>query len=425
MNRVETREAGADEPALMSAGRSTNANGNRISVDSLWKVFGSDPEQAMTTERRGHTKSEIQEELGAIVALKDVTFDVPKGETFVVMGLSGSGKSTLVRCLIRLIEPSAGAIRVDGENVCEYNTSQLTQFRRHKTAMVFQHFGLLPHRTIIDNAAWGLEIQGINKQQRLKTAQETLEMVGLKGWENAFAGELSGGMQQRVGLARALAVDPEILLMDEPFSALDPLIRREMQDEMILLQQRLQKTIVFITHDLDEALKLGDRIAIMRDGEIVQLGAPLDIVENPSDDYVKEFIRDVSKTKVLGAGSIADGGCRALGTQNPRAALELMQADGARFLFVQDPSNNLLGVLTADQVVRAAQSNAGSLQSLDLGTSALFPRVSPDVSIDELIPLSAGSECPIAVVDDKGRLQGVVTRAALLASLAANQNTRT
>ena len=411
-----------DAPPLVRSDLSEGANGHRISVRSLWKVFGENPEQVMTPQYADRSKAEIQEELGCVVALQDVGFDVSLGETFVVMGLSGSGKSTLVRCLIRLIEPTAGEISVDGENVLDYGGRQLTQFRHQKTAMVFQHFGLLPHRTIIENAAWGLEVQGMDKKERLSRAQETLEMVGLKGWEDAYTTELSGGMQQRVGLARALTVEPEILLMDEPFSALDPLIRREMQEELLLLQQRLKKTIVFITHDLDEALKLGDRIAIMRDGNIVQLAPPEEIVETPADSYVQEFIRDISKTRVLGAGSIMhEPEATVFGTQEPGAALQVMQANDVKYAFVLDSSSTLMGVISADEAARAMERRVTSLQDLDLPESPLCPRVSPGTSIDELIPLAAETECPISVVNDEGRLVGVVPRTTLLASLAENQ----
>ena len=250
------------------------------------------------------TKAKIQEETGHVVALRDVSFDVAEGEIFVVMGLSGSGKSTLVRCLIRLIEPTQGQILVDGEDIVNYDDSQLIQLRRNKVAMVFQRYGLFPHLRVLENAAWGLEVRGVDKSKRSQLAGEVLDMVGLKGWESSYPRELSGGMQQRVGLARALAVNPEILLLDEPFSGLDPLIRREMQDELSKLQEHLRKTLVFITHDLNEALKLGDRIAIMRDGVIVQLGTPEQIVMTPADDYVSEFIRDVRKEVVLKARSI-------------------------------------------------------------------------------------------------------------------------
>lgn len=395
-----------------------------ISVNSLWKVFGDNPERVMTPNYASRSKADIQEELGCVVALQDVSFDVSRGEIFVVMGLSGSGKSTLVRCLIRLIEPTAGEIKIDGENILDYSDRELTEFRRHKSAMVFQHFGLMPHRTIIENAAWGLEIRGVSKKERFDLARESLELVGLKGWENAYTTELSGGMQQRAGLARALTVNPEILLMDEPFSALDPLIRREMQDELLNLQQRIQKTIIFITHDLDEALKLGNRIAIMRDGKIIQLATPEEIVENPADDYVQDFIRDVSKTKVLGAGSIMqEPEAVVFGSQGPDAALQVMQSSNVSYASVLDSDRNLIGVITADQVASAAQRGVTSLQDLDYPDSSLCPRVSPNTSIDELIPLAAATECPISVVDDEGKLLGEIHRTALLSSLAENQQT--
>ena len=400
---------------------SPDVTGIRISVHDLWKVFGPLPERVLTEEYEGRSKADIQAELGCVVALQDVSFEVGLGETFVVMGLSGSGKSTLIRCLIRLIEPTAGQIWIDGEDVLQYNDKQLTQFRRRKSAMVFQHFGLLPHRTIIDNAAWGLEVQGMNKRDRHERARQSLEIVGLQGWENAFATELSGGMQQRVGLARALTVDPEILLMDEPFSALDPLIRREMQDELINLQQRIQKTIIFITHDLDEALKLGTRIAIMRDGKIIQMGTPEDIVERPVDAYVEDFIRDVSKTRLMGAGSIMeDPAVKALATQSPSTALDAMRRAGADTASVVDSADGFMGVITAAQAAEAAGRGVRRLQDLDYPESPASPRVAPETSIDDLVPLAAATEHPISVVDEDGKLLGVIPRTALLTSLASN-----
>ena len=413
------------DTTAMANGLDAAAGGDRISVRSLWKVFGKNPRSVMTPEYADKTKAEIQEETGCVVALQDVNFDVSLGETFVVMGLSGSGKSTLIRCLIRLIEPTSGEIRVDGEDVLRYSSRELTQFRRQKVAMVFQHFGLLPHRKIIDNAAWGLEVQGMEKARRHERAREVLEIVGLKGWEDAFAGELSGGMQQRVGLARALAVDPEILLMDEPFSALDPLIRREMQDELVDLQKRLHKTIVFITHDLNEALKLGDRIAIMRDGMVIQLATPEEIVENPADAYVQDFIRDISKTQVLGAGSIMQPPKTSFqGSDSPAAALRAMQAGDEVFAFVLGEARSLLGVVSLSQVSQAANNGDSLLQDMSMPESPMCPMVAPDTLIDELIPLSAQTECPIAVVNDDGRLMGVIPRTALLASLAENQSSQ-
>ena len=280
-------------------------NGNDcITVNGLWKVFGSDPERVTTVEWQDKSRSEVQEETGCVIALKDVNFSVPEGDIFVVMGLSGSGKSTLIRCLIRLIEPTQGEIYINDEDVLACNDAELTQLRRTKVSMVFQRFGLFPHRTVLDNTVWGMELRGVSKEERDETAQRVLEMVGLQGWENNYPRELSGGMQQRVGLARALAVDPQILLLDEPFSALDPLIRRTMQDELLKIQTDLHKTMVFITHDLSEALKIGNRIVIMRDGEIVQSGTPEEIVMEPCDDYVSEFVRDVRKESILKAKNV-------------------------------------------------------------------------------------------------------------------------
>ncbi|MDA0988840.1 MAG: glycine betaine/L-proline ABC transporter ATP-binding protein [Chloroflexi bacterium] len=404
----------------------SNGDEPRISVKSLWKVFGKNPGQVLTAEHAGKSKSEILEKLGCVVALQDVNFEVARGETFVVMGLSGSGKSTLIRCLIRLVEPTAGEISVDGEDILRYRGKHLTQFRRKKVAMVFQHFGLLPHRTIIENVAWGLEVQGIDKRHRRALAQEVVEQVGLKGWEDAFPGVLSGGMQQRVGLARALAVDPEILLMDEPFSALDPLIRREMQDEMVLLQERINKTIVFITHDLDEALKLGDRIAIMRDGMIIQLGIPEEIVHSPADSYVEEFTQGISKTRVMGAASIMqEPDAVVFPWQGPRIALRAMKTHDLGHAFVVDSSKRLQGVITEDQAAAAVARGITSFQGTDLINPDICPIVSPDTSIDDLVRLAAETRCPIAVVNDEGRLLGVVPRAALLSSLAEDKRIQT
>ena len=274
-------------------------------------VFGENAEQVFEPEFSDKSRSEIQDELGAVVALRDVSFSVNPGEVYVVMGLSGSGKSTLARCLIRLIEPTRGSINFDGEDIVEFGDGELTEFRRKRIAMVFQHYGLLPHRPVLDNVAYGLEIQGAAEDERYEAAREAIVTVGLDGWEDYYPHEMSGGMQQRVGIARALAVDPDVLIMDEPFSGLDPLIRRKMQDELISLEQQLHKTIVFITHDLNEAIKLGNRIAIMRDGEIVQEGPPEEIVTRPADDYVADFVQDVSSVAELRAGATApaaDGG---------------------------------------------------------------------------------------------------------------------
>ena len=273
----------------------TNAPGDDgqpyIRVESVWKVFGRNPSRVLDPQYSGHDKSYFQSEFGNVIGLQDVSFQVSRGETFVIMGLSGSGKSTMVRCLIRLIEPTAGEIVIAGEDITNMSDKELIEFRRSKIAMVFQHYGLMPHRNVLDNAGWGLEVQGVKKPEREARTREVLELVGLGGWEASYPRQLSGGMQQRVGLARALATNTDILLMDEPFSGLDPLIRRQMQDELLRLQTELHKTIVFITHDLNEALKLGDRIAIMHDGKVAQIGSPEDIVLRPEDEYVATYSR--------------------------------------------------------------------------------------------------------------------------------------
>ena len=270
-----------------------------ISVRSLWKVFGDNPEKIVGSSDANLSKSDLRAKTGNTAAVKDVSFDVAPGEVFVVMGLSGSGKSTLVRCLTRLIEPTAGSVLFNGEDVLKANPARLRELRRTSFSMVFQHFGLLPHRKVIDNIAYSLEINGMKKIERHKRAQEVIELVGLEGYSEAYPEQLSGGMQQRVGLARALAVDPQVMFLDEPFSALDPLIRRDMQTEVIRLHKEVGKTMIFITHDLSEAMKLGDRIAIMRDGAVVQMGTAEDLIGKPADSYVADFMRDISKSHVL------------------------------------------------------------------------------------------------------------------------------
>ena len=284
-------------------------NDTKIVCSNIWKLFGPDEKRIKDNLDPNLSTKEVQEKTGHVVAVKNVSFSIQKGETFVVMGLSGSGKSTLVRCISRLIEPTSGSVKMDDVDVTKMSGSELLDLRRNKMSMVFQHFGLFPHRTVVENIAYGLEIRGSKRQERTDKAMEVLKMVGLEGWHNNYPRELSGGMQQRVGLARALAVDPEILIFDEPFSALDPLIRREMQDELLKLQEKLQKTMVFITHDFLEAIKMGDHIAIMKDGEVSQVGTPEEIVANPKDQYVKDFCEDVPKYKVLSAAKVMRKEC--------------------------------------------------------------------------------------------------------------------
>jgi len=333
-----------------------------IAASGVWKIFGANAEQVLDTHDRSKSRDEIQEETGHVVAVKDVDFEVRRGECFVVMGLSGSGKSTLLRTLTRLIEPTGGSITIDGHDVRDLSQRDLRELRRSKVAMVFQHFGLFPHRSVIDNIAYGLEVRGMGKVKRTEKAEEILDLVGLGGWGERFPRELSGGMQQRVGLARAMAMDPEILFFDEPFSALDPLIRREMQDELLDLQAKLQKTMVFITHDFLEAIKMGDHIAIMKDGEIVQIGTPEEIVAAPVDDYVREFTEDVPRYKVLSVGKVmrpaskglsAEGGVRS-GAKIESAINQVADTDSP--VAVVDEAGEIVGEIDREIIMRAMTS---------------------------------------------------------------------
>ena len=334
-----------------------------IAASGVWKIFGANAEQVLDTHDRSKSRDEIQEETGHVVAVKDVDFEVRRGECFVVMGLSGSGKSTLLRTLTRLIEPTGGSITIDGHDVRDLSQRDLRELRRSKVAMVFQHFGLFPHRSVIDNIAYGLEVRGMGKVKRTEKAEEILHLVGLGGWGERFPRELSGGMQQRVGLARAMAMDPEILFFDEPFSALDPLIRREMQDELLDLQAKLQKTMVFITHDFLEAIKMGDHIAIMKDGEIVQIGTPEEIVANPVDDYVRDFTEDVPRYKVLSVGKVmrpASKGLDAADGVTASAKIDsiierVADTDGA--LAVLDDAGAVVGEIDRSIIMKAMNSN--------------------------------------------------------------------
>ncbi|MFE6404300.1 quaternary amine ABC transporter ATP-binding protein [Streptomyces alboflavus] len=335
-----------------------------FAVRNLWKVFGPKAETVPgNAELTGLDPVELRERTGCTAAVRDVSFEVKKGEVFVVMGLSGSGKSTLVRCLTRLIEPTSGSVEIDGEDVLAMDKNRLRELRRHRASMVFQHFGLLPHRTVLDNVAYGLEIQGVARAERREKAMKVIEKVGLEGLEQRKPGQLSGGQQQRVGLARALAADPEVLLFDEPFSALDPLIRRDMQEEVVRLHREEGRTMVFITHDLSEALKLGDRIALMRDGRVVQLGTPEEIVGSPADEYVRDFVRDVPREQVMTC----------------RSAMRPVDAD-------------------ADE-------------------DALGPAIAPDATVSEAIEAVARSGFPARVMDG-ARCLGVVDHEQLLGVVA-------
>ena len=333
-----------------------------IEVRKLWKVFGSGAaSQAIALAEGGASRSQILQQTDQTVAVRDVSFSVGRGETFVVMGLSGSGKSTLIRCLSRLIEPSKGEVLLDGKDLLAMGEEELRGVRRGQMSMVFQHFGLFPHRRVIDNIAYGLEVQGIDKSTRLARANEVLEIVGLSGWADHYPQQLSGGMQQRVGLARALAVDPQILLFDEPFSALDPLIRKEMQDELIRLQKTMQRTIIFITHDFAEALRLGDRIAIMKDGSFDQVGTPEEIITQPATDYVREFTNDIPRAKVLSVRSVAVAGNPVSGGRTVPASARietvipmLLERDEA--ISIIDESGRAIGVVNRQSVASMLQA---------------------------------------------------------------------
>ena len=391
---------------------------SEIVCQNLWKVFGPNPESALDLVNNGVTKQEVLEQTEHVIAVKDVSFEVHENETFVIMGLSGSGKSTLVRCINRLMEPTKGTILIDGVDIANMNDAELRELRRHKLSMVFQSFGLLPHRSVLDNVTFGLEVRGEVKKERQKKANLALELVGLKGWEKSRIYELSGGMQQRVGLARALAVDPEIILMDEPFSALDPLIRRQMQDEFVNLRSVMKKTVVFITHDLLEALKLGDRIAIMRDGEIVQLGSPEEIVAQPADEYVSEFVKDVPLVKVIPAHSIMEEPPVTVESdESIETAIEKMETDQVPVAFITHTRGRLKGTMTMEQAVAGAQnglSRAGEVAQPE------FSSVSPDALLEECLQLVAEDETPVAVLDEEQHLLGIITRLALLQAIRSD-----
>ncbi|HET7628648.1 MAG TPA: glycine betaine/L-proline ABC transporter ATP-binding protein [Bacillales bacterium] len=386
----------------------------KIQVNHVSKIFGPHAKSILSKVKEGKAKDEILKETGHTVGVNDVSFDVNEGEIFVIMGLSGSGKSTLIRCLNLLNRPTAGEILVDGENIVAFDKKRLKAFRQQKLAMVFQHFGLFSHRSVAANVEYGLEIRGVDKETRREKALEMLKTVGLQGWEDKLPSELSGGMQQRVGLARALANDPDILLMDEPFSALDPLIRREMQLELLDLQSKLKKTIVFITHDVNEAFKLGDRVAVMKDGEVVQIGTPEDILSNPANEYISDFVQDIDRTKVLQAKHIMRKPTTTIhASAGPKVAVKEMEADGLSSIFVVDADRKLLGLVTVDDAVKAAKEK----RPLTEIVRKEFHTTDPETYIQDLIDLAVESKYPIAVVDDDEKFVGIIVRVSVLSGL--------
>ncbi len=384
-----------------------------IRAENVFKVFGKKPREVIKRLAAGADRDRLAE-LGT-AAVIDASFEVKRGEIFVVMGLSGSGKSTLIRMLNGLLEPSAGTVTVAGNPISGISAKKLRAVRRENVSMVFQHFALLPHRTVLDNVAFGLEIQGVGKAERKARATEIVRLVGLESWENKLPSELSGGMQQRVGLGRALASETDILLMDEAFSALDPLIRREMQEQLIELQSSLGKTIIFITHDLNEAMFLGDRIAVMRDGRIVQIGTPEEILTDPANDYVAQFVQDVDRARVLTAGAVMEPARSVVPlTSGPRGALRMMRNLQTASAFVLGRDRKLLGAVSDRHVMRQVKANDTDLATV---VSSDIATVTADAALVDLFEYAVESPLPIAVVDHDGRLLGVIPRVTLLAAL--------
>ena len=388
----------------------------KIEVKDLSLVFGNRKSSALKMLDEGASKNDILKKTGCTVAVSKANIDIYDGEIFVIMGLSGSGKSTLLRCFNQLIKPTTGSIFVNGEDVARMNKEQLVDLRRKEMSMVFQHFGLLPHRTVVSNVAFGLELQGEDKEQREEKAIQAIKTVGLEGYENMMTGELSGGMQQRVGLARALATNPAILLMDEAFSALDPLIRNQMQDELLEIQNKLKKTIVFITHDLDEALKIGDRIAIMKDGWIVQVGTPESILVEPADDYVKAFVENVDRSNIVTASSIMFKKFTRLHIQKdgPAVAIHNMRERGTNVLPVVDKDEKFKGFVKDDDMVELKKKN---IRDLSEKLITEVPRISPDTHVSEILPLFIDHVLPVPVVNDQNELKGLVFHASIVAEV--------
>ena len=389
-----------------------------VEVRNVSKIFGKSPKAAIDLLKQGKSKKEILKATGLTVGVNNVNFKIYPGEIFVIMGLSGSGKSTLIRMFNRLIDPTIGEILIKDEDIVKMNPARLRETRQKRISMVFQNFALFPHRTIVENAEYGLEIKKVPPDERRDKAMKALEVVGLKGYEHQFPSQLSGGMQQRVGLARALASDTDIILMDEAFSALDPLIRKDMQDELIEIQEQFKKTIIFITHDLDEALRIGDRIALMKDGSVIQLGTPEEIMIKPANEFVEKFVEDVDLSKVLTASHIMKRGEKIGVDRGPRVALEIMRKQGYSSIFIVDRRNKLLGALTADQAKQAIDQN----QSIFEVMTTDIPTVLEGTLIADLMDVMATSSLPISVIDEESRLKGIVIRGAIVGALAGNKD---
>ncbi|MDY6937881.1 MAG: glycine betaine/L-proline ABC transporter ATP-binding protein [Cyanobacteriota bacterium] len=390
---------------------------SKICIENLIKVYGEQPSLALRMFREGETREAILKATGQVLGIADVSLTISPGELFVIIGLSGSGKSTLVRCFNRLVEPTSGRIYIDDENIVRASDRRMRELRLKKISMVFQQFGLLPHKTILENVEYGLKIAGISEKKRRQKAFPCLETVGLSQWSDYFPANLSGGMKQRVGLARALATDADILLMDEPFSALDPLIRRQMQEELLQLQTRLNKTIVFISHDIQEALKLGDRIAVMKEGCIVQVGTPEEIITQPANDYVRAFIQDINYAKVLKVSTIVRREVPfILDRETTQTALKKMQHHNIRYMYVVDDRHQPIGILNQQHLQQINSDRFNLSQVMETN----FSQVKLTVTLDTLFPLFK-SDLPIAVVDTDGKFAGVVEVCDLFARLSQNE----
>ncbi|MEH1739935.1 glycine betaine/L-proline ABC transporter ATP-binding protein [Fusobacterium varium] len=384
-----------------------------LSVKNLTKLYGLNKNEAVKMLKAGAEKNEVFKKTGVTSAIWDMSFDVKQGEIFVIIGLSGSGKSTVIRCLNRLHNPTSGTILFDGKDIGKFSQKELTDFRRNKISMVFQNFGLMSHRDVISNIEYGLEIKGISKEEREKKAMEVLKMVGLEGLEHANINSLSGGMKQRVGIARALANDPEILLMDEPFSALDPLVRSDMQFELLSIQKKLKKTIIFITHDINEAFKLGDKVAIMKDSRLIQLDTPENMSANPADDYVRQFIDSADKTKVISVKQIMfNPSCIIRLKEGAGIAIREMRSNRVSSAYVIDNHMKFLGIITIDNALKCRNEN-GFLSDYIFNE---IPTTSSDALINDILPIAANTKFPIAVIDN-GELMGIVSKASILSTL--------
>lgn len=391
----------------------------KVKVTQLTKVFGKKQQQALEMMKNKKSKTEILQKTGSTVGVYNANFEVEEGEIFVIMGLSGSGKSTLIRLLNRLIEPTSGEIYIDDVNIAKMKKEELQEVRRHKINMVFQSFALFPHRTILENTELGLELRGVPKNERKVKAEKALENSSLLSFKDQYPDQLSGGMQQRVGLARALANDPEILLMDEAFSALDPLIRREMQDELLDLQENVKKTIIFITHDLNEALRIGDRIALMKDGQIMQIGTGEEILTNPANQYVKDFVEDVDRSKVLMAKNIMEPAITMnIEMDGPNVALNRMGKEGVSMLLAVDKKRQLKGSLTALNAFKARKENLNLKDMIDKNVI----KISEEMLVTDIFNVIKDAEAPLAVVDEKDKLKGVVIRGSVIEALSQSDS---